>query len=206
MTNYFFSYLNRFMRSIRLFMTVLALLCFGQTAVKAQIVKGTYKLRIAAMSQAIDSSVFAPLAKYGVLSFEPTDKGLTRVYLGKYMGKATAAKVLALVKKSGFKQAYIVQEDMLFESVDGDALTHSLQFSADRLLDLSKLQAKAAWTEALAKQLHISYANGHYRLSFGLLNPSFQVVEVEKFRNALLSLGYKESFLRRFSNKKTANK
>ncbi|WCL81721.1 hypothetical protein PPO43_01250 [Saprospira sp. CCB-QB6] len=194
------------MQTIRLFMSVLALLLLGQTAVQAQIVEGTYKLRIAAMSQAIDSSIFAPLAQYGVLSYEPTDKGLTRIYLGKYFGKATAQRILAEVKKKGFNAAYIVQEDVLFESVDGDALTHSLQFSADRLLDVSKLQAKAAWNEDLAKQLHISYANGYYRVSFGLLNPSFQAVEVEKFRNALLSLGYKESFLRRFSNKKTANK
>lgn len=162
----------------------------------AQIIKTTYKIRIAAMAQSFDKAMFKDLEEIGVVMFEPADNGYTRVYLGMYMGKTTAKRILAKVKRRGYKTAYLVQDTYIFQSVDNDELTHTLQFSAVKRLNLAPV-VESLRKSGMEEDFYIWYDKGYYRLSLGLLATN-KVEAIAIFETAARSAGYSNSLLRQF--------
>ncbi|MCP4441079.1 MAG: SPOR domain-containing protein [Aureispira sp.] len=161
-----------------------------------QSIKTTYKIRIAAMSQAFDKAMFSNLKELGVLMYEPADNGYTRVYLGMYMGKTTAKRILSKVKHRGYKTAYLVQDTYIFQSVDNEELTHTLQFSAVKRLNVVKV-VESLRRSGMHEDFYIWYNRGYYRLSLGLLVAD-NIEAAAIFKTAAVSAGYEASLLRQF--------
>lgn len=169
---------------------------WGQENSNAQSIKTTYKIRIAAMSKAFDKAIFNDLEELGVVMYEPADNGYTRIYLGVYLGKTTANKILAKVKRRGYKSAYLVQDTYIFQSVDNRELTRTLQFSAVKCLNLTQVVASLRESDADV-DFYVWYSNGYYRLCLGLIAAD-NTEATGAFRQVAAGAGYPNTLLRQF--------
>jgi hypothetical protein len=186
---------------------LLILVFFALTnSISAQI-DAVYKIKIISVRENYHKNSFDSLKKIGVLMFEPSDDNFTRVYLGTYLGKATADLVLKDVQQKGFKTAYVVKDENSFESTDGDTLTHTLQFSAVKELDMQQISEHTKMDKELRDKLLIWFYKGKYRLSMGLM-PDGQSDRFTRYKKVLDSMDFKESFLQKCNatnRKKNAN-
>lgn len=151
-----------------------------------------YKVRLAAFRGSVDMSRYTSLSRYGALSFEPADNGYTRVYLGNYIGRATAQRILNAVK-SRFKTAYIILDQNLYsEFTAEDVLYYTFQISAVKNLDARKILDQLDPVNAQA--LHIHYHNGFYRYSLGIYDRDILPQTEDNYRALAFSLGFTEGF------------
>lgn len=177
----------------KIYLTLLFLLMF--IGAKAQ-TDGIFKIKVISVRENYHKNSFDSLKRMGILMFEPSDENFTRVYLGTYLGKSTAETILQDVQNSGFKTAYIVEEDKTFESTDGDTLTHTLQFSAVKDLDLRKITSHPKMDNTLLNKIYIWLFKGKYRLSLGLFTPEEQDL-ITQFKKALEKMDIKDSYLQK---------
>ncbi len=127
-----------------------------------------YVVRVAAFEKTFDAiKLTERIGDLGVVSFVSSDKNM-RVYLGKYLGRRTAERVLRLVKKRGFKDAYIISDNYAFTSKEGLYTSHTFQIGAFKRLDATNLNLLHEQTK---EHLYITYENRVYRISVGLYNP-----------------------------------
>jgi hypothetical protein len=169
---------------------------------------GIYKIKVISVRENYHKNSFDSLKRMGVLMFEPSDDDFTRVYLGSYLGKPTADLILKDVQQNGFKTAYVVKDDKSFESEDGDTLTHTLQFSAVKELEMQRISEHPKMNKSFRDKLYIWFYKGKYRLTLGLMNPE-QMDEISIAKKVLEGMDFKDSFLQKcytpLRKKSTAN-
>jgi hypothetical protein len=152
-----------------------------------------YRVRVASLKKPIDAARFEVLKAYGRLSFEDADNGFTRVYLGNYIGKAAAKKVAALAVKKGFKGSYAVVDDSKPADASGKPLTTTWQLASAKLLDVSKFHL---YNEDIQRQILISHADGHYRISIGYYAEGDAATE-QSMKQFAVFMGFADGFARR---------
>lgn len=163
-------------------------------------VDAVYKIRIAAMQKPFNEASFNKFKALGSLSFEPADNGFTRIYLGNYLGRSTAQKVLAKVKQMGFPKAYLMTDNDQFIDSEGRVAGSTLQFSAVKELHLAQLVEQIETRYPNNKEdLYIYNQGGFYRLSMGLFAQE-DVVAEGGMRALVGDLGYRGALLRKVRN------
>jgi len=156
--------------------------------------KSVCRIRVAAVSGAVDRERIAKLADLGIISYEATDNGYTYVYLGKYLGKETAYRVLDRVKARGHRSAFVVVEQDYINAQQTDAPDYStFQVASLKKLDLESFNALA---DSFRGDIYVTYNSGYYRLSMGLYQKQLYPYIEEEFRNMAARLGYGEGFSR----------
>lgn len=116
-----------------------------------------YRVQVSAVKQKIDTALFAKVYSFGQLTFEPADNGFTRVFLGSYLTKTTAKEVVKMVKKAGFKQAFVVSE----AAVGNYTLSIG---DSDRL----NVTAYNIYSDEIRQKVYVTYKGGKYHYSLGL--------------------------------------
>lgn len=156
--------------------------------------KSVCRIRVAALREAIDYDKLNKLSDLGILSYEPADNGYTYVYLGKYISKYTAYRVLDQVKRRGHRSAYvIVEQDYINQQKDEDPAFSTFQIASYKKLNVRKFNEL---DETFRGDVYITYGNGHYRLSMGLYQKQLYPYIEEEFKNIAARLGYGDGFSR----------
>lgn len=156
--------------------------------------KSVCRIRVAAVKGAIDRERVAKLADLGIISYEATDNGFTYVYLGKYIGKETAYRILDRVKARGHGSAFVVVEQDFINAQQQDAPDYStFQVASLKKLDLESFNALA---DSFRGDIYVTYNSGYYRLSMGLYQKQLYPYIEEEFRNMAARLGYGDGFSR----------
>lgn len=176
-----------------------------KTTSKVKSIDATYRIRLGAFAKPIEVSAFQGLFDLGVVTFEPADNGFVRAYLGTYMGKSTASKILAIAKKRGYKDAYIARDNYLFENSMGEQLTQTFQFSAAKKLDARKVVEGllAEDTRLSDENLYILFDGSYYHYSLGLFAPHM-TAQIDSYDAFATNMGFNEGYERSF-RKGTAN-
>lgn len=151
-----------------------------------------YRVRVASFKQPFDQIQFAALNIYGKVTFETADNGFTRVYLGYYLGKPVAKKVAALVKKKGFKAAYVVADNSDPKDANGRSCTKTWQITSSKSLDMSMFSKFNDNIRALAV---VAYENGLYKYSLGYYAKEDTEAEAQMKKTAE-EIGYTNGFSR----------
>ena len=152
------------------------------------------RIRVAALQGEVDYEKLGKLGDLGILSYEPADNGFTYVYLGKYISKYTAYRVLDRVKRRGHRSAYvIVEQDYLNDQEEDAAAFSTYQFLSLKKLDMQPFNAL---DESYQSDIYVTYANGYYRLSMGLYQKQLYPYIEEEFKNIAARLGYGGGFSR----------
>lgn len=159
-------------------------------------VSSTYRIRVASLQEPFErKTAFEELRDYGALIFEPADNGFTRIYLGQYLGRATAKLVLKKVQNKGYKNAYLVKDTYIFQTEAGKYLTHTLQFVASKKLNTTAFLSRIP--KGTREEIYISYRNGFYRYSLGIFDASIEGM-TEEYQQTARKMGYQEAFARQF--------
>ena len=176
-----------------------------KTTSKVKSIDATYRIRLGAFAKPIEISAFQGLFDLGVVTFEPADNGYVRAYLGTYMGKSTASKILAIAKKRGYKDAYIARDNYLFENSMGEQLTQTFQFSAAKKLDARQVVEGllAEDTRLSDENLYILFDGSYYHYSLGLFAPHM-TAQIDSYDAFATKMGFNEGYERSF-RKGTAN-
>lgn len=105
--------------------------------------------------------------KYSVAMEAEELPGKKRILLGKYIGKSTANKILAEVKKRGYKSAKIISDGgFALGHSTGKHVKHALQLGAFNSLKL--VNAKKYPQSEREESLYIQYKGGAYKIFRGL--------------------------------------
>lgn len=160
----------------------------------------TYKVQLGAYAQPVNLSNFDNVRDLGVILTEPNGNGLMRVSLGTYLDKYTAQKIASKAQSRGYSSAYAVVATKNFVDENGQEQTHTLQFSANKSLDLkpvvSKLKADGVG-QLVLNDIYVRYSSGYYRYSLGLFAPSNTSLQ-SRYNTALRNIGISETFVRQF--------
>lgn len=156
--------------------------------------KSVCKIRVAAVKGQVDQTKVDKLSDLGILSFEAADNGYTYVYLGKYISKYTAYKVLDRVKARGYKSAFVVVEENFINKAD----TETPSYSTYQVASLKKLNLESlnALDDNFRSDIYVTYGDGYYRLSMGLYQKQLYPYIEEEFRNTAARLGYGSGYSR----------
>lgn len=160
----------------------------------------TYKVRLSAFEKDFDKAKFDNVKDLGMLTFELAENGFTRVYLGNYLEKRTAQRVMDKVVSRGYKDAYLVRDNYLFEGLNGEELTHTVQFASVKKLNLQKVYdalAADAVGQFMLNDLYVSYSGGYYRLMLGMFAQGDQE-KLGQYTQALNNIGFNDLLVRRF--------
>ncbi len=172
---------------------ILLLSLLFSLALNAQMDDRIYKIRVSSLKGQVLFEKFDKVIDYGVLTVEPSTNGFNRVYLGTYIGKRTAQRVLSMVKRKGFRSAYLVLDNDLYdENSPEEKRFNTFQFCAVRKLDVSKFIDKLDPVDQ--QLLHIRYDNGFYKYSIGLYDPVLFPQSQENYQQMAFNLGFAEGF------------
>jgi hypothetical protein len=160
-------------------------------------VNSIYDIRLGAYSKGLSDNAFNNLKDLGLLKVINNEDGMLLVYLGSYMGKHTADKILATVKSRGYKTAYIEAVKTDFINAQGIELTHTYQFCSVKRLDVRRIGNIIAQDVSLLDKLYISFDGSHYQMSLGLVSPAFSP-EIPKYAQFAATAGFSDGFLRTF--------
>jgi hypothetical protein len=160
-------------------------------------VDAIYDIRLGAYAKGLSDNAFNNLKDLGLLKVVSNENGLMLVYLGSYMGKTSANKILAMVKSRGYKTAYLEQSKTQFSTAEGIALTHTFQFCSVKRLDVRRVGNIIAQDISLLDKLFISYEGGYNQMSLGLLAPGFSS-EIETYKSFAATHGFTDAFFRTF--------
>ncbi len=152
-----------------------------------------YKIRLVSLQGQVIFEKFDKVKKFGVLEMEPSENGFTRVYLGTYIGRRTAQRALDIVKRNGFRNAYLVLENDLYDANSpADERYYTFQFTALKKLDNSKFMNQLdAFDQAI---VHVRYDNGFYKYSIGLYNPATSPNAEQDYRQLAFNMGFDFAF------------
>jgi hypothetical protein len=179
---------------------IILLLLLLVNLVRAQ-ADGMYRIKLMTISKDSDNRIFNKLKDLGIVSYEPTQNESLRVYLGTYLGKNTASRVLVDVKNRGFSSAYVESTGGKFVAESGDSLTHTMQFIALKRLDIRAIVDNPKLAKSDQKDVYIWYHNGFYRVSLGIINPN-QNEQIAHFKGVTDNMGFKTSFVQKFAGVK----
>jgi len=170
-----------------------------KTATARPSIDAVYKIRLGAYAKMDAQQLAAAETKLKDLGqVSASGEGaLTRLELGNYLGKSSANKVLALAKKRGYKDAYIVKYAE-FSNAMGEPLTHTFQFSAVKTLSVGKLTDALKNAALPDNSLFVHYENGFYHLSVGLFNLSMSSHEAA-YDAFATEQGFKDGFAKTVS-------
>lgn len=155
----------------------------------------TYKIRLGAYAKPIDMTIFNNIADLGAVTGEAIEGGLVRVSLGTYLDRSTAQRIASIAQSRGYAKCYIARDNSKFIDGMGRQQTHTLQFSAVKKLDARTVTSKL--TSDIAKDLHIRYSSGYYRLSLGTYALDNSTL-IASYRQALQNAGIMEMYSRQF--------
>jgi hypothetical protein len=158
---------------------------------------GVYRIKLMTVGKESDLRIFNNLKDLGTIIIEPFENNMLRVYLGNYVGKPTADKILPTILQRGFKGAFVEKSSASFTTPEGDTLTHTMQFIALKKLDIRTIINNPKLSESDKREVFIWYHNGFYRVSLGLINEN-QTARIENYKAKSLGLGFK-SFTQKFA-------
>lgn len=106
-----------------------------------------FQIHLGGFSTSVQLQDFDNVQDLGILSTACIQKktntgdGLTHVYLGIYLGKNTAEKLLNEAKARGYKGATLIEEKVSFSSPEGKKFTSAIQIELQSRPNLTKLQS-----------------------------------------------------------------
>jgi len=159
-----------------------------------------YKLQIGAFEQNFDRALFDDIKDLGILWYDHSDKNFTKVQLGTYMDRSTALRVQEIVKSRGYNESFLVSYNYLLEGPNGEALTHTLQFSATKKLNVRSLVSRLSadgMGQAIINDLCITYKDGLYRLSMGFIAAD-NTAKIDNYKVTMNQMGYSKTILQNF--------
>ena len=150
------------------------------------------RIRIASLQGNIDYERIAKLGDLGILDFEPSDNGFTRVYLGSYIGKYTAYKVLNEVKKRGYSSAFVVTDlDFINSKAADEPSYHTYQIASAKKLNVQNFNAL---DDQFKGNMYITYSGTGYRISLGVYQKDVNPNTEQEFAAIGNQLGYVDGF------------
>jgi DNA-dependent RNA polymerase auxiliary subunit epsilon len=185
---------------------LLAILCFlffNILIVEGQ-VGGAYRVRIAALKMPFEANRFDNIKDLGILLFEPAPNGYTRVSLGTYLGYFSAEMVLEAVEKRGYHSPYIEKLPSIYQEPYRRNLTHTIQFVALSKLSIYKIYENPGFSNVLHDQLFISYHDGRYHISLGILEKDDEA-RITEFSEVADRMGFSGSILKAIYQHKNTN-
>ena len=161
-------------------------------------VDAIYEIRLGAFLKGVPVNAYEDLKDLGILKIViGEENGMEYVYLGSYMGKTTANKILSIVKSRGHKTAYLEKVKDKFVDADGREMTHTYQFCSVNKLDMRKVGNVLSTDVSMIDKLFISYDGKNYQMSLGLTAPELRQ-EINQYRSFAVAHGFETSFLRTF--------
>lgn len=153
------------------------------------------RIKVGSFKGALNMPRLSSLNDLGVLTESNTEKGFTRVYLGSYLNRNTAEKILAEVKKRGFKEAYIVEDEQLSENVFKDTTKYyTFQIAAAKELNVMPF---INFDNRHRDDIYISHENGKYKVSLGLYTKDVLQPQIEQeYGSYATSFGFSDGFSR----------
>jgi len=151
------------------------------------------RIRVAALSEGVDRESFRKrLGDLGILTYEPADNGFTRVYLGKYIGKGTAYRILNKVKGKGYGSAFVVvEQDYLNTMRKSDPAYHTFQIASVRRVNMDRFNDL---DEQFQGDVFLEYGKGRYRVSLGVYQKELYPYLEKEFSTMGQRLGYTGGF------------
>lgn len=150
------------------------------------------RIRVASLQGTIDYEAIGKLSDLGILSFEPSDNGYTRVYLGNYVGKYTAYKVIQQVKRRGYPSAFVVEDqDFLNKQEEGGSPYSTYQIYSSKKLNVGTLNEIG---EKYREQVFIIFTGTNYRVSLGMYQKDLYPYEEQTYAGLGGTLGYEDGF------------
>jgi len=139
---------------------------------------GIYQIFVGKAAFGTEQEVFSNLAHLGFLRpfsiAEPGDgqlEGDLPVFLGPYIGRATADYILRKVKDAGYVMAYIEGDEVSLTEGDGAGLTYTVQIGAFEKFDANYYDSHL---NEPAHGLHLIYEEGLIKVLAGLYPASFE--------------------------------
>ncbi len=177
---------------------LLILVLFFSLILNAQMDDRIYKIRLSSLKGEVWFEKFDKVASYGVLTVEPAVNGFNRVYIGNYIGRQTAQQVLNMIKRRGFRSAYLVLDNDLYDTDSPeDQRYYTFQFAAVKRLNISKFINKLSRIDQAL--LHIRYDNGFYKYSIGMYDPLRFPKAEENYRQMAFDLGFADGFAKQIT-------
>jgi|GEM_PF-3016799 len=163
---------------------LVALLFLSSTVMYAQ--DHVYEIKLATTS-ASDYQKFKKLHSIGYVYSLDLNNGLSNIMMGTYSKKSTADRKLSLVKKKGFKDAYIVTKTIKEE----DAVFIVQLATYDQQSDIY-------WPDwqRLSPQLTAQLSDSKIRVASG---PYYTKAEAEEMRMRIQAVGPKDVFIKKVS-------
>lgn len=135
-----------------------------------------YQIQLGAFKAQPDLKDFSDLKDLGKLSFKPIafdepEDDLHRVFLGTFLGKETALKVMEIVRARGYEDAVYDVDDYNLNHSTGKSLRYTLQLAAN------KKKYNISGYDDYAD--YVLYQKGFYRICFGLY-PKSDLKDIRK--------------------------
>ncbi len=132
-----------------------------------------YQIDLGGFEGNVDLNNFVSITHLGELSTESLKKrtksadGLTHVYLGKYLGRATVEAVLQQLRGLGYNNTTLDVDDTSLNDGKGLSITSAIRLEKSRGLDFSKF---SKWVPSM--DFYILYRDGFYMILTSLHNPT----------------------------------
>lgn len=140
-----------------------------------------YQIHLGGFSTSVQLEDFDNVQDLGILSTSCIQKktntgdGLTHVYLGIYLGKSTAEKLLTEARARGYKGATLIEDPVSFNSSDGQKITSAIQIELQSRPDLTKLQSISP-----PHSIYLLLTNRGYQVLTLLHNPAYRTADFKK--------------------------
>lgn len=121
------------------FLSIIALNLLAQNTKEFHI----YQIQLGAFAKKPSLQEFDTLAPLGILNdqsigIEQTNDGLTRLYLGKYLGDVTSQFFMQEVQNRGFKGVTLEEDVLTLEHSVGQSLEYTIQLGSFKELNILK--------------------------------------------------------------------
>lgn len=150
-----------------------------------------YQIHLGGFSNTVQLVDFDNVQDLGILSTTCIQKktntgdGLTHVYLGIYLGKNTAEKLLNEVKARGYKGATLIEESASLNSSVGKKFTSAIQIEIQNRPNLTKLQSISR-----DHRIYVILTNRGYQILTELHNPAERTPAFKKSLDLFADLDY----------------
>lgn len=140
-----------------------------------------YQIHLGGFSSTVQLEDFDNVQDVGILTTTCIQKktntgdGLTHVYLGIYLGKNTAEKLLSEVKLRGYKGATLIEDEVSYNSESGKKVTSAIQIELQPRPNLTNLQSIPS-----EQNIYVILTSKGYQILTSLHNPAFRAPDFRR--------------------------
>ncbi len=156
-----------------------------------------YQIQLEATSGDLDFEKYHKLRDLGLfytnsIAYDKErKKGISRIYIGKYLGYSTAKRILDRVKGRGFKNAFLERDDYTLLKGDGPNKLYTIQLvSYNRKIKMYKLDG--------FENVYLQYKKGSYHVLLGFYDEFTAVASLDGALEELKHHGFPRAYIRQF--------